>query len=225
MSANEGGSVMQGSRRKSLYLFHRSVGLVTAFLGAIVFFTGAVAVMHHEIDAWAQRGQREASFAGLAEGPQLDRAVASALEALPDRGEAASETGWNGVLRLHNAEELLLVVPVPGEEVSDFVTARLSDGTVTAYERTTFAAAGASGSEVASTTVSCPWRSSRTMGRARARNATSRGRSARAEASERTASGSQRLWPSWRQSASTKDDSSRAPASTSNRPKRRPERP
>ena len=42
--------------RRRLYLLHRWIGLLFALLGMVVFFSGAVATFHHELDIWGGRG-------------------------------------------------------------------------------------------------------------------------------------------------------------------------
>lgn len=51
-------SISRERPRRRLYLLHRWIGLLFAFLGMLVFFSGAVATFHHELDEWASRGDR-----------------------------------------------------------------------------------------------------------------------------------------------------------------------
>ena len=55
--------------RRRLYLLHRWTGLLIALLGMLVFFSGAIATFHHELDAWASRGDR---FSGMQDLPHFD---------------------------------------------------------------------------------------------------------------------------------------------------------
>ncbi|HET9960081.1 MAG TPA: PepSY-associated TM helix domain-containing protein [Polyangiaceae bacterium] len=63
--------------RKRLYLLHRWLGVVTAFVGALVFFSGAIATFHSELDAWSSRANRYPDVASLP-GFNLDSAYLAA---------------------------------------------------------------------------------------------------------------------------------------------------
>ncbi|MEM9729126.1 MAG: PepSY-associated TM helix domain-containing protein [Myxococcota bacterium] len=55
--------------RRRLYVLHRWIGLLFALLGMLVFFSGAVATFHHELDMWASRGER---FVAPEDAPSFD---------------------------------------------------------------------------------------------------------------------------------------------------------
>ncbi len=44
------------TQKRKYYQLHRWVGLIAGFLGILVFGSGAVATFHHELGAWAHRG-------------------------------------------------------------------------------------------------------------------------------------------------------------------------
>ncbi|MEM9460858.1 MAG: PepSY-associated TM helix domain-containing protein [Myxococcota bacterium] len=69
--------------RKRLYLLHRWTGLLLALAGMLVFFSGAIATFHEELDAWSGRGHRFASIQHLP-GFDLDEAYRVAAEGLPE---------------------------------------------------------------------------------------------------------------------------------------------
>ena len=138
----------RGGRRKAYYLFHRTVGTTTAFLGALVFFTGAVAVFGHELDHWASRDRRAPELASLGPGV-LDRALATARaardEAAPDSAasdDAADEetTGPSALIYAERPETLTFAFVVPGEETRDFVDVRVPEATSAHVARATFGA-------------------------------------------------------------------------------------
>ncbi|MEO0606112.1 MAG: PepSY-associated TM helix domain-containing protein, partial [Myxococcota bacterium] len=74
---------MEPSARKKHYLLHRWVGLVVALIGLLVFFSGAVATFHQEIDGWATRGHRYPHFQDV-EDFSLDEAMALAARDVPE---------------------------------------------------------------------------------------------------------------------------------------------
>ncbi|MEM1416258.1 MAG: PepSY-associated TM helix domain-containing protein, partial [Myxococcota bacterium] len=124
----------RGGRRKAYYLFHRTLGTVTAFLGAVVFFTGAVAVFGHELGHWASRDVEAAPLEALGPGV-LDRSLATALATL--EGEPA-ETGRSALVYAEKPDVLTFSFVVPGEETRDFVDVRIPEGTLVAQQRETF---------------------------------------------------------------------------------------
>ncbi|MEN0061221.1 MAG: PepSY-associated TM helix domain-containing protein [Myxococcota bacterium] len=62
---------------------HRWVGLFASLIGMLVFFSGAVATFHEEIDSWASRGERTVAVSAVP-GFSLDAAVAKAAEGVPE---------------------------------------------------------------------------------------------------------------------------------------------
>ena len=70
--------------RRRLYLLHRWTGLLIALLGMLVFFSGAIATFHHELDARASRGDR---FSAMQDLPHfdLDRAYEVAVAGVDAR--------------------------------------------------------------------------------------------------------------------------------------------
>ncbi|MEL6339566.1 MAG: PepSY-associated TM helix domain-containing protein [Myxococcota bacterium] len=54
-----------GTPRRKLYFFHRSVGILTAFLGTVVFYTGAFTVFAPELEVWATRDLRDSRYLSL----------------------------------------------------------------------------------------------------------------------------------------------------------------
>jgi len=69
--------------RKRLYLLHRWVGLILAAPALLVFFSGAIAIFHHELDDWAHRGQPYRA-ASEVEGFDLGLAHAVAAQDVPE---------------------------------------------------------------------------------------------------------------------------------------------
>jgi|GEM_PF-305733 len=69
--------------RKRMYLLHRWIGLILGLVGALVFFSGAIATFHSELDHWSSRG---VSYPAVTEvdGFDLDRAYAIAARGVPD---------------------------------------------------------------------------------------------------------------------------------------------
>ncbi|MEM7138188.1 MAG: PepSY-associated TM helix domain-containing protein [Myxococcota bacterium] len=70
--------------RRRLYALHRWVGLLFALLGMLVFFSGAIATFHEEIDDWAGRGDRFPSPQQV-ESFDFDEAMAAAANGVDGR--------------------------------------------------------------------------------------------------------------------------------------------
>jgi len=70
--------------RKRLYLLHRWVGLILATPALLVFFSGAIAIFHHELDDWAHRGE---SYRAASEVEGFNLGQAHAVAALDVPGD------------------------------------------------------------------------------------------------------------------------------------------
>ncbi|MEM6273827.1 MAG: PepSY domain-containing protein [Myxococcota bacterium] len=70
--------------KRRLYLLHRWVGVILAAPALLVFFSGAIAVFHHELHDWAHRGQ-DYRLASEVSNFDLDRAHAIAAEGVPEK--------------------------------------------------------------------------------------------------------------------------------------------
>ncbi|MEL6186513.1 MAG: PepSY-associated TM helix domain-containing protein [Myxococcota bacterium] len=67
----------EAPQKRKHYQLHRWVGIISGFLGVLVFGSGAVATFHHELDAWAHRGEPMPAVLSLG-GFSLDKAFATA---------------------------------------------------------------------------------------------------------------------------------------------------
>lgn len=81
-TAGRSPALEQGSRKK-YYLLHRWAGLCLALVGILVFFSGAVATFHDELEQWAHRGHWVAA-AQTIEGFNLDEAYRVASQGVPE---------------------------------------------------------------------------------------------------------------------------------------------
>ncbi|MEM7604620.1 MAG: PepSY-associated TM helix domain-containing protein [Myxococcota bacterium] len=118
--------------RGALYLFHRSVGTVVAFVGVLVFYTGSLSVLQHELDAWVLRDQPARSIDGFsAEG--LDQALALALAEAPERDEGAAI-----FVATAPAEHLQVTFSLPDTDDRRFVMVDPAAGAVRSVQEGTF---------------------------------------------------------------------------------------
>ncbi|MEM7135152.1 MAG: PepSY-associated TM helix domain-containing protein [Myxococcota bacterium] len=126
----------QSGRRKVFYLFHRSAGIASAFLGVIVFFTGALVVFGHDLDGWASRDRPAPSIADLPPG-FIDRAVVTAQDALAAKYEGDFGTRDIRVGSAPGALTLSFSIP-DDDKRADYVDIDPATGAILRAERFTF---------------------------------------------------------------------------------------